>query len=209
MPTKAKIILEPSPTKNARIGQDIEERLPLRWYREGLGGLQVLVILVRRVEELCVGLPHALVGVAADDPSTAAEIEARCPIAQSQQGRRGLGISGLHQNAPHGSFGGWRRNADLCSPGGESLVSQGRVHFAATTISSTLSGCRGTAEELSKQVTHLLVRSLVREAACPHPILLFGIRHGNIFLSGVDTIAQCHVTRTATPEPARSRARRY
>src|SRR5215211_36380 len=106
MPTKAKIILEPSPTKNARIGQDIEERLPLRWYREGLGGLQVLVILVRRVEELCVGLPHALGGVAADDPSTAAEIEARCPIAQSQQGRRGLGISGLHQNAPHGSFGG-------------------------------------------------------------------------------------------------------
>ena len=114
--------------------------MPLHWYWKGLAGLQALVILVCRFEERCVGLPHALMGVAADDPSAAAEIKACCTIAKSEQGRRGLRVAGFHQNAPCRSFGGRCGNADLRSLNRESLVSQSRVCFTAAPISTNLRG---------------------------------------------------------------------
>ncbi len=158
MPTVSEVILEAAPGENAGIGLNVEERVPLRWYRKGLDGLQVLVIVVCRLEERCVGLSHAFVGVAPDDTSAAAEIKACCTIAKSEQGRRGLRVAGFHQNAPCRSFGGRCGNADLSSLGGEGLVSQGRVRFTAAPIGTTLRGIRGTAEELSKQVMHRWVR---------------------------------------------------
>ena len=84
MPTKTEVILEAAPRENARISQKIEERVPLRWYWKGLAGFQVLVIVVCRLEERCVSLPHAFVGVAPDDTSAAAEIEACCTVEQSE-----------------------------------------------------------------------------------------------------------------------------
>jgi hypothetical protein len=68
MSTIAQVILTSSPSKHAGIGQNVEERVPLRWYRNGVGGLQVLVIVVYGFDELRIGLSHVLIGVAADDP---------------------------------------------------------------------------------------------------------------------------------------------
>jgi hypothetical protein len=112
--------------------------MPRCWYRKGLAGLQVLVIPVCRLEERCISLPYALMGVAPDYPSAAAEIKARCTVAESEQGCRGLRVTGLHENAPYRNFGGRCGNADLRSPGGERLVSQSRVRFTATPSSTNL-----------------------------------------------------------------------
>jgi hypothetical protein len=132
----SEVILTTTPGKYARISQNIEERVPRRWYRKGLSGPQVLVVLVCRFEERCVGLPHALMCVAPDDTSAAAEIKACCTIAEGEQGRRGLRVTGFHQNAPCRSFRRRRGDADLGSLGGESLVSQSRVHLTADPIST-------------------------------------------------------------------------
>ncbi|MEJ7815002.1 MAG: hypothetical protein WKF53_07490 [Rubrobacter sp.] len=82
MPLEAEVLLTARSGKNARISQDIQARVPLRCYRKGVCGLQVLVILVRGLDELRVSLPHVLMLMAADDPSAAAEIEACRAIAE-------------------------------------------------------------------------------------------------------------------------------
>src|SRR5215212_1343979 len=158
MPPEAEVLLTAITDKNARIGQHIEERLSLRRYRKGVCSLQVLVILVCGFDELRVSLPHVLMGMAADYTSAAAEIEACCAIAKGQQGRRGLRITGLHQDAPSRGFGGWCGNADLRPLDGEGLVPQSRIRLTAALVRTRLGGIRGTAEEPSKQVTHRLVR---------------------------------------------------
>jgi hypothetical protein len=142
MPTVSEVILEAAPGENARIGLNVEERVPLRWYRKGLDGLRVPVIAVCRFEERRVGLPHAFVGVAPDDTPAAAEIEAPRTVAKSEQGRRGPRETGFHEDAPCRGFGRRRGNADPRSLGGEGLVSQGRVRFTGAPIGANLRGIR-------------------------------------------------------------------
>jgi hypothetical protein len=72
MPTIAEVILTSGPSKYAGIGQNVEYRVPFRWYRKGVSGLQLLAILVCGFDELRVSLQHLLMGMAADDPSAAA-----------------------------------------------------------------------------------------------------------------------------------------
>ena len=81
---EAELLLSTGPGKNTEIGQDIEDCLPLRRQRKGVRGLQVLVMSVRGLDELRVGLSHVLVGLAANDPSTSAEIQARRTIAEGE-----------------------------------------------------------------------------------------------------------------------------
>ena len=140
MPTTTEVILKAVPGKNARISQYIEERMPHRWYRKALAGLQVPVIVVCRFEECCVSLTHAFVGVAANDTSAAAEIKACSTIAKCEQGRRSLRVTGFHQNAPCRSAGGRCGNADLRPLDGEGLVSQTPVRFATAPISANRRG---------------------------------------------------------------------
>src|SRR5919202_6661738 len=115
---------------------------------------------VCRFEERCVSLPYSSMGVASDDTAATAEIKARCAVTESEQGRGGLRVAGFHENAPCRSFGGRCGNAHLRSLGGESLMSQSRVHLAAAHI-STYVEC----EEPSKSCQNQLRTNLALLAA--------------------------------------------
>lgn len=118
------VILKALSRENAGISQDIEDCMPCLRHWKGLAKFQVSVKLVCRPDERRASLPNFFMGLTADDSTAAAEIKARCAIAESKQGGCGSRVTSLHQNAPNGSFGRRRGDTDLSSSSGKSLVPQ-------------------------------------------------------------------------------------